>query len=148
MCSVGAASAMVSSGQRKLNQLVRAGVVERRADGGDVRYVLTPTGRELQPVVAALGVWGIRWIGEIGTRTWIPSWCGTCTATSGPAPLVHAVGRRPGLLAGLTSQPAGPHEPSPFGTFKISGRTRRGSTIGPAGTPGRDEVFWARLLSC
>ena len=125
MCSVGAASAMVSSGQRRLNQLVRAGVVERRGDGGDVRYVLTPTGRELQPVVAALGVWGIRWIGEIGTRTWIPSWCGTCTATSGPAPLVHAVGRRPGLLAGLTSQPAGPHEPSPFGTFKISGRTRR-----------------------
>jgi len=41
-------------------------VVERRGDGGDVRYVLTPAGRELRPVVEALGVWGIRWIGEIG----------------------------------------------------------------------------------
>jgi hypothetical protein len=51
---------------KRLNQLVRAGVIERRGDGTDVRYVLTPAGRELQPVVEALGVWGIRWIGEIG----------------------------------------------------------------------------------
>ena len=51
---------------KRLNQLVRAGVVDRRGDGNDVRYVLTPAGRELQPVVEALGVWGIRWIGEIG----------------------------------------------------------------------------------
>ena len=41
-------------------------MVERRGDGNDVRYVLTPAGRELQPVVEALGIWGIRWIGEIG----------------------------------------------------------------------------------
>src|SRR5262249_31527779 len=47
---------------KRLNQLVRAGVIERRGDGADVRYVLTPAGRELQPVVEALGVWGIRWI--------------------------------------------------------------------------------------
>src|SRR6201986_3747666 len=51
---------------KRLNQLVRAGVIERRGHGSDVRYVLTPAGRELQPVVEALGVWGIRWIGEIG----------------------------------------------------------------------------------
>jgi DNA-binding HxlR family transcriptional regulator len=51
---------------KRLGQLVRAGVVERRDDGTDVRYVLTPAGRELQSVVEALGVWGIRWIGEIG----------------------------------------------------------------------------------
>ncbi len=51
---------------KRLSQLARAGVVERREDGGDVRYVLTPAGRELRPVVEALGVWGIRWIGEIG----------------------------------------------------------------------------------
>jgi len=51
---------------KRLGQLVRAGVVDRRDDGQDVRYVLTPAGRELQPVVEALGVWGIRWIGEIG----------------------------------------------------------------------------------
>src|SRR5207247_10403445 len=51
---------------KRLNQLVRAGVIERRGDGSEVRYVLTPAGRELQPVVEALGTWGIRWIGEIG----------------------------------------------------------------------------------
>jgi DNA-binding HxlR family transcriptional regulator len=51
---------------KRLGQLVRAGVVDRRDGGGEVRYTLTPAGRELQPVVEALGVWGIRWIGEIG----------------------------------------------------------------------------------
>jgi len=51
---------------RRLQQLVRAGLVERRADGTDVRYVLTDAGRELQAVVEALGTWGIRWIGNLG----------------------------------------------------------------------------------
>lgn len=51
---------------KRLQQLSRAGIVERRADGNDVRYVLTPAGRELRPVVEALGVWGTRWIGELG----------------------------------------------------------------------------------
>lgn len=51
---------------RRLQQLVRAGVVERRGEGQNVRYVLTQAGRELQPVVAALGAWGMRWIGELG----------------------------------------------------------------------------------
>lgn len=53
---------------RRLQQLVRAGIVDRRADGSDVRYVLTEAGRELKPVVEALGAWGIRWVGEIGDR--------------------------------------------------------------------------------
>ncbi len=51
---------------RRLQQLVRAGIVERRTDGTDVRYVLTEAGEELRPVVVALGTWGIRWIGELG----------------------------------------------------------------------------------
>ncbi|MFJ6954068.1 winged helix-turn-helix transcriptional regulator, partial [Micromonospora aurantiaca (nom. illeg.)] len=51
---------------RRLHQLVRAGVVERRVDGADVRYVPTAAGRELRPVVEALGAWGVRWIGEMG----------------------------------------------------------------------------------
>lgn len=51
---------------RRLHQLVRAGVVDRVVDGSDVRYVLTPAGKELRPVVEALGAWGIRWIGELG----------------------------------------------------------------------------------
>jgi DNA-binding HxlR family transcriptional regulator len=51
---------------RRLQQLVRAGILERRPDGNEVRYVLTPAGQELRPVVEALGVWGIRWIGHLG----------------------------------------------------------------------------------
>ncbi|GIH99328.1 winged helix-turn-helix transcriptional regulator [Planobispora takensis] len=51
---------------KRLNRLVRAGVLERRPDGGRVSYTLTPAGRELQPVVEALGAWGMRWIPEIG----------------------------------------------------------------------------------
>jgi len=58
---------------RRLHQLVRAGVIERRADGTDVRYVLTQAGRELRPVVESLGAWGIRWIGELGDQDLDPS---------------------------------------------------------------------------
>ncbi len=53
---------------RRLQQLTRAGVIERRSDGEEVRYVLTHAGLELRPVVEALGTWGIRWIGELGDR--------------------------------------------------------------------------------
>ena len=51
---------------KRLHQLVRAGLVERQAEGTEVRYVLTEAGRELQAVVEALGTWGIRWIGNLG----------------------------------------------------------------------------------
>ncbi|MFE9205863.1 winged helix-turn-helix transcriptional regulator [Micromonospora sp. NPDC007230] len=51
---------------RRLHQLVRAGVVERHVEGPDVRYVPTQAGRELRPVLEALGAWGVRWIGELG----------------------------------------------------------------------------------
>src|SRR5215469_6125358 len=47
---------------KRLHQLTRAGIVERRSNAGDVRYVLTAAGRELRPVVEALGTWGIRWM--------------------------------------------------------------------------------------
>lgn len=51
---------------KRLNQLVRAGIVDRQTDGKGVRYGLTDAGRELESVVKAIGVWGTRWIGEIG----------------------------------------------------------------------------------
>jgi DNA-binding HxlR family transcriptional regulator len=51
---------------RRLQQLERAGIVERRVDGKDVRYILTEAGNELRPVVEAVGQWGTRWIGELG----------------------------------------------------------------------------------
>lgn len=51
---------------KRLHRLVAGGVVDRVTDGGDVRYVLTPAGQELRPVVEALGAWGTRWIPELG----------------------------------------------------------------------------------
>jgi DNA-binding HxlR family transcriptional regulator len=50
---------------RRLHQLTRAGVVERRSSPDGTRYVLTAAGRELEPVVRALGVWGTRWVPEL-----------------------------------------------------------------------------------
>ena len=51
---------------KRLGQLVRAGIVDKRDDDGKVRYLLTPAGQELRPIVEALGAWGTRWIGELG----------------------------------------------------------------------------------
>jgi DNA-binding HxlR family transcriptional regulator len=51
---------------KRLQQLALAGIVERRSEGGEIRYVPTPAGRELRPVVEALGAWGVRWIGVVG----------------------------------------------------------------------------------
>lgn len=53
---------------RRLDQLERAGVVDHLGTGPDSRYRLTTAGRELAPIVEALGAWGIRWIGELGDR--------------------------------------------------------------------------------
>ena len=58
---------------KRLSQLVRAGVVERRVEGNEVRYLLTPAGQELRPVVEALGAWGVRWIGHLGDEDLDPS---------------------------------------------------------------------------
>ncbi|WP_213450671.1 winged helix-turn-helix transcriptional regulator [Rhizomonospora bruguierae] len=58
---------------RRLHQLVRAGIVQRRVEGNEVRYVLTRAGDELRPVVEALSVWGVRWIGELGDQDLDPS---------------------------------------------------------------------------
>jgi DNA-binding HxlR family transcriptional regulator len=51
---------------KRLNQLVRAGVVERRRDGREIVYVPTRAGEELRPAIELLGAWGIRWTGELG----------------------------------------------------------------------------------
>jgi DNA-binding HxlR family transcriptional regulator len=50
----------------RLRTLVRAGVVERREEGRQVSYALTPAGEELRPIVEALGRWGLRWVPELG----------------------------------------------------------------------------------
>ena len=43
---------------RRLQQLKRAGVIEQDDDGA---YRLTPSGRDLQPVVFGLATWAARW---------------------------------------------------------------------------------------
>ena len=50
----------------RLRTLTRAGVIERFQDGSRVSYTLTPAGKELRPIVEALGQWGIRWVPELG----------------------------------------------------------------------------------
>lgn len=49
---------------KRLRQLERAGIVERRArpDGKGTEYHLTPAGEELGPVVVQMGIWGERWL--------------------------------------------------------------------------------------
>jgi DNA-binding HxlR family transcriptional regulator len=51
---------------KRLQQLVRAGIVEKRTDRHEGYYELTPAGQELRPVVEAVGAWGTRWIGQLG----------------------------------------------------------------------------------
>lgn len=47
---------------KRLRSLTRAGIITRAPAG----YRLTSCGAELIDVVTALGVWGTRWIGELG----------------------------------------------------------------------------------
>ena len=43
-------------------------MVERHQDGSRVTYRLSESGRELVPIVEAIGSWGIRWIPELGDQ--------------------------------------------------------------------------------
>lgn len=49
---------------QRLKELEQAGIVERRKghEGNLYEYHLTSSGRELEPIVQAFGVWGQRWI--------------------------------------------------------------------------------------
>jgi len=51
---------------KRLRSLERVGIVMRLDDGNRRRYELTPGGRELGPVVMALGEWGTRWRTQLG----------------------------------------------------------------------------------
>ncbi|MGH2945076.1 MAG: winged helix-turn-helix transcriptional regulator [Solirubrobacteraceae bacterium] len=49
---------------KRLRQLERAGIIERRPreDGLGNEYHLTPAGEELGPLMEQMGVWGERWV--------------------------------------------------------------------------------------
>lgn len=51
---------------KRLRDLSRVGIVLRQEEGSRVRYELTPGGRELAPVIMALGEWGARWMSQLG----------------------------------------------------------------------------------
>ena len=53
---------------KRLTSLERAGLVRREMVGAHASYSLTPSGEDLREVVMALGVWGTRWIGELGDK--------------------------------------------------------------------------------
>ena len=51
---------------KRLRTLERAGVVRRVETGGRAEYRPTAAGRELQPIIEALGAWGTRWVSGLG----------------------------------------------------------------------------------
>lgn len=53
---------------RRLRELERLGLVERRTAGRQTTYRPTARCVELRPIVEAIGVWGLRWIGELGEQ--------------------------------------------------------------------------------
>jgi DNA-binding HxlR family transcriptional regulator len=57
---------------KRLRELERAGIVERRTAGRSTEYHLTPGGEELRGVVTALGIWGLRWMPELGDEDYDP----------------------------------------------------------------------------
>lgn len=50
---------------KRLRTLTRAGIVDRVQTGNRISYLLTPAGKELGPIVDALGVWATRWIPDL-----------------------------------------------------------------------------------
>lgn len=50
---------------KRLTELERAGIVDRRGDERGPVYVLTGAGEELAPVLAAIGEWGVRWLSSL-----------------------------------------------------------------------------------
>jgi len=53
---------------KRLRTLEHAGVVRRDVQDGRARYTLTQAGDELAPVIQALQVWGVRWVGSLGSE--------------------------------------------------------------------------------
>lgn len=45
----------------RLKSLQRAGIIERNKTDAGIQYSLTSAGRELEPIIMQMGVWGQRW---------------------------------------------------------------------------------------
>lgn len=51
---------------KRLRTLQRAGLIARRGAGARTSYHLTELGKDLEPIVDALGAWGMRWLSDLG----------------------------------------------------------------------------------
>jgi DNA-binding HxlR family transcriptional regulator len=74
---------------KRLQTLIRAGIVQRDEVDGRASYTLTPCGQELASVVTALGSWSVRWIGDLGDEDLDPHllmWKIRCRAPANPWP--------------------------------------------------------------
>ena len=58
---------------RRLKQLVAAGLVRREETATGPEYRLTEAGAELEPVVEALGAWGVRWLDSLADEDLDPA---------------------------------------------------------------------------
>lgn len=59
---------------QRLRELGDAGILERKGEGRTSEYLLTEAGRELEPIIIALGHWGKRWVGDqLGAQDYDPS---------------------------------------------------------------------------
>ena len=58
---------------KRLQTLIRAGVVERTEVDGRTVYTMTECGRELNGVIEALGTWSVRWMTDLVERDLDPS---------------------------------------------------------------------------
>ncbi len=57
---------------KRLRTLERVGVVRRSTSGRTTSYTLTESGQDLARVVEALGLWGMRWVGDLGEDDYDP----------------------------------------------------------------------------
>lgn len=57
---------------KRLRSLERVGVIRRDEINGHAAYTLTASGQELRPLVEALGIWGLRWVGTLGEDDYDP----------------------------------------------------------------------------
>jgi len=128
----------------RLRALEAAGIVARSQEPGrrEVWYALTPSGRDLGPVVAALNTWGVEHAlrpPARGERVSIPA---TLNAI---ASYFNTRGRFPGgPTAWVVREPGGPDHALHF----ARGRWR----LGPSGDPpdlviGADSTAWAAFIA-
>ena len=58
---------------KRLGQLEREGIIDRRETDDGPLYELTGAGTELGPVIEAIGIWGVRWMSDLADEDLDPA---------------------------------------------------------------------------